>query len=73
METEKIECVNHQYPFISSQLRQMIIVFQKNELDLSDLFKDCAHEILQSVYPERQFIGTISPDMDVKGDALCCN
>jgi signal transduction histidine kinase len=54
---------------ISSQLEADDYRISKEELDLSDLFKDCIRNFGQR-YPERQFIGTIRPDMDIKGDPL---
>ena len=54
---------------ISSQLESEGYRVAKEELDLSDLFKDCIRDFMQR-YPERQFVGTIRPDMDVKGDPL---
>jgi K+-sensing histidine kinase KdpD len=54
---------------VSSQLEGGGYKSSKEELDLSDLLKDCIHDF-RNRYPERTFIEKIEPDMDVKGDAL---
>jgi signal transduction histidine kinase len=54
---------------ISSQLEGRDYNLSKEELDLSDLFKDCIRNYVQRC-PERTFIESIEPDMDVKGDSL---
>lgn len=54
---------------ISSQLEGAGYKVPKEELDLSDLFKDCLRNYIQRC-PERSFIESIEPDMDVKGDPL---
>ena len=54
---------------ISSQLEGRGYNLSKEELDLSDLFKDCIRNYVQRC-PERTFIESIEPDMDVKGDPL---
>jgi len=67
-ETERLNTLTTNI-LISSQLEAEGYRVAKDELDLSDLFKDCIRNFMQR-YPERQFVGTIRPDMDVKGDPL---
>jgi len=67
-ETERLNTLTTNI-LISSQLEAEGYRVAKEELDLSDLFKDCLRNFMQR-YPERQFVGTIRPDMDVKGDPL---
>ena len=67
-ETERLNTLTTNI-LISSQLEADDYRISKEELDLSDLFKDCIRNFVQR-YPERQFIGTIRPGMDVKGDPL---
>jgi len=67
-ETERLNTLTTNI-LISSQLEAEDYRISKDDLDLSDLFKDCIRNFLQR-YPERQFLGTIRPDMDVKGDPL---
>jgi K+-sensing histidine kinase KdpD len=67
-ETERLNTLTTNI-LISSQLEAEDYRIAKEELDLSDLFKDCIRNFIQR-YPERQFVGTIRPDMDVKGDPL---
>src|SRR5678816_3832471 len=67
-ETERLNILTTNI-LISSQLEAEDYRIAKEELDLSDLFKDCIRNFMQR-YPERQFVGTIRPDMDVKGDPL---
>jgi len=67
-ETERLNTLTTNI-LISSQLEADDYRISKEELDLSDLLKDCIRSFIQR-YPERQFIGTIKPDMDVKGDPL---
>jgi K+-sensing histidine kinase KdpD len=54
---------------ISAQLEGDRYESTKEELDLSDLLKDCLHDF-KNRYPDRNFQEKIEPDMDVKGDAL---
>jgi signal transduction histidine kinase len=54
---------------VSSQLEGGGFKFTKEELDLSDLLKDCVHDY-RNRCPERIFYEHIQPDMDVKGDPL---
>jgi K+-sensing histidine kinase KdpD len=54
---------------ISSQLEAGGYKLSKEEIDLSDLLKDCLHEF-QNRYPDRQVEEKIEPDMDVTGDPL---
>jgi two-component system sensor histidine kinase CiaH len=67
-ETERLNTLTTNI-LISSQLEADDYRIAKEELDLSDLFKDCIRNFMLR-YPERQFVGTIRPDMDVKGDPL---
>jgi len=67
-ETERLNTLTTNI-LISSQLEADDYRIAKEELDLSDLFKDCIRNFMQR-FPERQFVGTIRPDMDVKGDPL---
>ena len=56
-ETERLNTLTTNI-LISSQLEADDYRISKEELDLSDLFKDCIRNFVQR-YPERQFIGTI--------------
>lgn len=67
-ETERLNALTSNI-LISSQLEADGYRLAKDELDLSDLFKDCIRRFMQR-YPERNFIVNVKPDMDVKGDPL---
>jgi two-component system, OmpR family, sensor histidine kinase CiaH len=54
---------------IASQLEGGGYQFSKEELDLSDLLKDCIHDF-RDRFPERGFLEQIEPDAEIKGDAL---
>jgi two-component system, OmpR family, sensor histidine kinase CiaH len=54
---------------ISSQLEGGGYPFSKEELDLSDLLKDCLQDFRRR-FPERNFPEQIETDVDVKGDPL---
>ncbi|MEP7373680.1 MAG: ATP-binding protein [Chitinophagaceae bacterium] len=54
---------------ISSQLEGGGYPFSKEELDLSDLLKDCMQDF-RTRFPERSFSDQIETDVDVKGDPL---
>ena len=54
---------------IASQLEGGGYKFSKEELDLSDLLKDCIHDF-RSRFTERIFADQIEPDAEVKGDPL---
>lgn len=54
---------------ISSQLEGGGYKFSKEELDLSDLLKDCLNDFRER-FPERNFVDHIEQDADVKGDPL---
>ena len=54
---------------ISSQLEGGGYQFSKEELDLSDLLKDCMQDF-RNRFPEREFSEQIEPDAEVKGDPL---
>jgi two-component system, OmpR family, sensor histidine kinase CiaH len=54
---------------IASQLEAGGYQSAKEELDLSNLFKDCIQDF-RNRFPDRTFNENIEPDADVKGDAL---
>ena len=54
---------------ISSQLEGGGYQFSKEELDLSDLLKDCLQDF-RIRFPERIFEDDIEPDTEIKGDPL---
>jgi len=54
---------------IASQLEGGGYQFSKEELDLSDLLKDCLQDF-RGRFPERTFPEQIDPDAEVKGDPL---
>jgi signal transduction histidine kinase len=54
---------------IASQLEGGGYQFLKEELDLSDLLKDCMQDF-RNRFPEREFSERIEPDADIKGDPL---
>ena len=54
---------------ISAQLEGDRYESSKEELDLSDLLKDCLLDF-KNHYPERTFIEKIEPDTELEGDAL---
>jgi signal transduction histidine kinase len=54
---------------ISSQLEAGGLNPDKEDLDLSNLFKDCIRDF-RNRYPERNFNEEIEPDTDITGDAL---
>lgn len=54
---------------ISSQLEGGGYVFSKDELDLSDLFRDCIQDY-KNRYTDRKFIEEIQPEIEIEGDAL---
>jgi signal transduction histidine kinase len=67
-ETERLNTLTNNI-LISSQLEGQGYATSKEELDLSDLYKDCIRNFIQRC-PERKFIESVEPDMDVKGDPL---
>lgn len=67
-ETERLNMLTNNI-LISSQLDSSGYKISKEELDLSDLFKDCIRNFMQR-NPERKFVESIGADMDVKGDPL---
>ena len=67
-ETERLNGLANNI-LISSQLEGHGYTASKEELDLTALFKDCIRSFVQRS-PERTFIESIEPDMDVKGDPL---
>jgi signal transduction histidine kinase len=54
---------------VASELEGGGYQFSKEELDLSDLLKDCMHDF-RARFPERTFKSEIQQGADVKGDAL---
>jgi len=54
---------------IASQLEGGGYKFSKEELDLTDLLKDCLHDF-RSRFPDRSFAEEIEQDADVKGDPM---
>lgn len=54
---------------VSSQLDGGVFKMTKEELDLSDLVKDCVNDY-RNRYPDRVFRDYIESDMEVQGDAL---
>jgi signal transduction histidine kinase len=54
---------------ISSQLEGGGYSFAKEELDLSDLLKDCLQDF-RNRFPDRTFNGEVQADADVKGDPM---
>jgi signal transduction histidine kinase len=67
-ETERLNSLTNNI-LISSQLEGGGYATSKEELDLSDLLKDCMHNFTQR-YPERKFVESIENDTDVNGDPL---
>jgi len=67
-ETERLDTLTNNI-LISYQLEGGGYTMSKEELDLSDLFKDCIRNFIQR-YPDIKFVEAIEPDMDVKGDPL---
>jgi signal transduction histidine kinase len=54
---------------VSSQLEGGGYQSSHEELDFSDLLKDCIQDF-RNRYPDRNFTEQIEPDMEVKGDPL---
>jgi two-component system sensor histidine kinase CiaH len=54
---------------VSSQLEGGRYTWSREELDLSDLLRDCMNAFRRR-FPDRQLTDDITPDMDVKGDPL---
>jgi signal transduction histidine kinase len=54
---------------VSSQLEGSGYKSSKEELDLSDLLKDCIQDF-RNRFPERVFIENTEPDADIQGDPL---
>lgn len=67
-ETERLNTLTNNI-LVSSQLEGGGYTMTKEELDLSDLFKDCIRNFMRR-YPEAKLIDAVEPDMDVKGDPL---
>src|SRR5204863_9038036 len=64
--TERLNTLTNNI-LISSQLESEGHTISKEDLDLGDLFKDCVRNFMNR-FPERRFIESINPDIDVKGD-----
>ncbi|HWR33291.1 MAG TPA: ATP-binding protein, partial [Chitinophagaceae bacterium] len=54
---------------ISSQLEEKGHTVAKEELDFSDLFKDCLNDF-RNRHPDRTFRDNIESDVEIKGDTL---
>jgi signal transduction histidine kinase len=54
---------------IASQLEGGGYIFAKEELDLSDLLKDCIHDF-RNRFSDRTFVEQSEADVDIKGDPL---
>ncbi|MES1218486.1 MAG: ATP-binding protein [Bacteroidota bacterium] len=67
-ETERLNTLTNNI-LLSSQLEGGGYKTAKEELDLSDLLKDCIQNF-QNRYPERIFKNEGVPDIDIKGDTL---
>lgn len=67
-ETERLNFLTNNI-LISAQLEGDRYESSKEDLNLSDLLKDCIQDF-RNRYPERNFIEKIDPDMEVKGDSL---
>ena len=67
-ETERLNSLTNNI-LLSSQLEGGGYKTANEELDLSDLLKDCVQHF-QNRYPERIFKSDIQQDIDVKGDTL---
>jgi signal transduction histidine kinase len=67
-ETERLNILTNNI-LISSQLEGGGYTMAKDELDLSDLFKDCVENFIYR-HPERKFTESIETDADITGDAV---
>jgi len=67
-ETERLNSLTNNI-LLSSQLETGGYQAAKEDLDLSDLLRDCVQNF-QNRYPERTFTYDAVPDIDVKGDTL---
>lgn len=54
---------------VASQMEADGYVFSREELDLSDLFRDCI-VAFRTRYPERRFLEEIEPEIAIEGDPL---
>lgn len=54
---------------IASQLEGGGYAFTRDDLNLSDLFRDCIQDFIQR-FPDREFNSSIEADTEVKGDPL---
>jgi len=67
-ETSRLDFLTNNI-LISSQLEGESYQSPKEEMDLSDLLKDCMQDF-RGRYSDRKFVEQIETDMDVKGDPL---
>jgi signal transduction histidine kinase len=67
-ETERLNFLTNNI-LISSQMEMRGYQSSKEELDLSDLFKDCIHNFCNR-FPDRKILETVEPDVVIRGDAL---
>jgi two-component system, OmpR family, sensor histidine kinase CiaH len=67
-ETERLNILTNNI-LISSQLEGAGYIMAKDEMDLSDLFKDCVDNFIYR-HPDRKFTEYIEPDADIIGDAV---
>ncbi|MER3498007.1 MAG: two-component sensor histidine kinase [Chitinophagaceae bacterium] len=67
-ETERLNTLTNNI-LVSSQLEGGHYKLSTEEIDLSDLLKDCLRHACQR-YPERKFVEEIQEDMNVMGDPL---
>lgn len=65
-ETDRLNVLTNNI-LISSQLEGGGYANSREELDLGDLLKDCIHSFI-SRYPDKKFLESVQPDMDVEGD-----
>ncbi len=66
-ETERLNFLTNNI-LVSSQLEGGGYLASKDELDLSDLFKDCVQDFRHR-FPDKRFVEAIEPEVVVKGDA----
>jgi len=67
-ETERLNNLTNNI-LISSQLEGEDHTISMEDLDLSDLLRDCLRNFIHR-FPDRNFSESIDPDVDVKGDPL---
>lgn len=67
-ETERLNTLTNNI-LISSQLEGEGYTISKEDIDLSQLFKDCIRNF-ERRFPDRRFVESIEPDLDATGDQL---